>query len=715
MKTVSSKLLSAVALILAFTFIFAAMPVVKVDALSYSGSSSYASGKYYQRLIAVQLSGVQRADIVAIAKSQEGYMEGYKGQLSGESGGSGNYTEYGDWYGMQDMWCAMFVSWCAHVAGVSSSIIKYHAYTPSGLEWFQNQGRAYKRSTVANGGYTPIAGDIIYFKSPRNSNPTNHIGIVTGYSNGTVYTVEGNTSYALAEDTNGGAVAPKSYSISNTYIVYICKPAYTTGDNTQASTYVNNVDISGTECVSKTNERVTHDITATKGEELSFQGWSIHSNGTTNFQWNINNTSWGDLPEGGVSFRQDVANAYPSYNKNDVNAFGFKISTGGLNVGMNTIDIRGYTKNGGTYNVVRYNIFLYPQPGSTYLTVPKTTVPADEGIEFTAKGAHDYAWVGLFKAGETPGSVKSIFWYEMGKNEITANIPKSEGIKDNDRGALTPGDYVLYLFVDKDYAVDQKVNIKVTAAEGAHSSLDFPNPRNVDVLQGESFFTAGWGLHPSGISSFFYTVDDGSKINFKNVGVREDLYAIETYAPYKDACASGNAFDGDISTANWAPGKHTVKIGAIAKNGYEIKIGTVTVNVKMKLTAKEELGVVIDRSEDVSIIKNITAGATAADLKAMFNETCTIVDANGKTLSSDARVGTGCKARYYNGDAIDDEVVIIITADINGDGISNGKDIIRMKKFLNNGTAIEYKAAADVDGDGVITDSDASAAVDYFG
>ena len=92
----------------------------------------------------------------------------------------------------------------------STSIIPKHAYTPSGLSWFQSRGLAYSRKTVANGGYTPKAGDIIYFKSSRNSNSTNHIGIVTGYSNGTVYTIEGNTSAAGDNvEANGGAVAIK--------------------------------------------------------------------------------------------------------------------------------------------------------------------------------------------------------------------------------------------------------------------------------------------------------------------------------------------------------------------------------------------------------------------------------------------------------------------------------------------------------------------------
>lgn len=206
----------------------------EANAMSYSGSKSYQSGKYYTRLTNVKLTGDQRTDIVNIAKSQVGYQEGSSSsQLSGTSYGGKNYTEYGRWYGLQDMWCAMFVSWCANTAGVSSSVVPKHCFTPTGLQWFKDRGRAYSRKTVANGGYTPKAGDIIYFKSSRNNNSTNHVGIVTKYSNRTVYTVEGNTSSATIS-TNGGAVCEKSYSIDNTYIVYICSPAYKSSGSTSS-------------------------------------------------------------------------------------------------------------------------------------------------------------------------------------------------------------------------------------------------------------------------------------------------------------------------------------------------------------------------------------------------------------------------------------------------------------------------------------------------
>ena len=185
-------------------------------ALTYQGSTSYMSGPFYRALTEVKLTGDPRTDIVNIA-----LLEQYPGASSGM-----NFTEYGRWYGAQDMWCGMFASWCANVAGISTDIVPSHAYTPNGLKWFRDRGRAVSRAKVAAGEYTPQPGDLIYFKSSRNKNATNHVGIVSGYSDGVVYAIEGNTSSA-GNATNGGAGTEKSYKISNTFIVYICSPDYT--------------------------------------------------------------------------------------------------------------------------------------------------------------------------------------------------------------------------------------------------------------------------------------------------------------------------------------------------------------------------------------------------------------------------------------------------------------------------------------------------------
>jgi len=223
--TIKRMVSMALALVMALGMI---VPVITVDteAVGYSGSASYQSGPYYGRLLGVNTNGDQKNDVCIIAESQIGYHEGNNSsQLHGTSGGSGNYTEYGRWYGMQDQWCAMFVSWCAAVAGVDGSVVPRHAYTPTGLNFFKNQGRAHSRASIAAGQYTPQRGDIVYFKSSSSRDSTNHIGIVLSYVNGILYTVEGNTS-STAYSTNGGVVAPHSYNISNTYIVYVCNPAY---------------------------------------------------------------------------------------------------------------------------------------------------------------------------------------------------------------------------------------------------------------------------------------------------------------------------------------------------------------------------------------------------------------------------------------------------------------------------------------------------------
>ena len=198
-------------------------------------SESYASGIFYRRLKNVTISGDPRTDFVNIAMSQIGYVEGNsKSEISGCTPGTGNYTEFGLWYNDRQeapggyeraAWCAMFVSWCAHQAGISSSTVYYHAYTVYGVNWYLNRNLAYTRQQVADGVYTPQPGDIVYFKSSRNGDKVNHVGIVVRYEDGILYAVEGNTN-DTAYSTTGGMVCLKSYQISDTFIRYICSPNY---------------------------------------------------------------------------------------------------------------------------------------------------------------------------------------------------------------------------------------------------------------------------------------------------------------------------------------------------------------------------------------------------------------------------------------------------------------------------------------------------------
>ncbi len=155
-------------------------------------------------------SGNQASDIVGVAQTQVGYSEGYN-----------SYTKYGDWYGLPNSdWCAMFVSWCANQAGVDNSVFPSFALCSAGCDWFIKQGRFHY-----SGGYTPQAGDLIFYASYGS---IYHVGLVTGSDGSNVYSIEGNYS---------DQVSNVSYSLGYGDILGYASPAYgTAADNTPVVT-----------------------------------------------------------------------------------------------------------------------------------------------------------------------------------------------------------------------------------------------------------------------------------------------------------------------------------------------------------------------------------------------------------------------------------------------------------------------------------------------
>lgn len=114
-------------------------------------------------------TGNQRADIIGVALTQVGYVEG-----------SNNDTKYGTWYGLPyQPWCATFISWCARQAEISTDILaRSGVASPS---YFQI---SYKSGTS----YTPRPGDLFF--TPGNY----HTGLVYYVEGEYFYTIEGNGS-----------------------------------------------------------------------------------------------------------------------------------------------------------------------------------------------------------------------------------------------------------------------------------------------------------------------------------------------------------------------------------------------------------------------------------------------------------------------------------------------------------------------------------------
>ena len=127
-----------------------------------------------------------------VAKNEVGYIEGPKN----------NETKYGAFSGHNfQPWCGSFVMWCAAKVGLK---IPNCVYTPAGVAGFQGKGQWSNAATSK-----PKPGDIAFFDFPG-GDKVDHVGIVVkDNGDGTVTTVEGNTSpekKPKASQANGGEV-----------------------------------------------------------------------------------------------------------------------------------------------------------------------------------------------------------------------------------------------------------------------------------------------------------------------------------------------------------------------------------------------------------------------------------------------------------------------------------------------------------------------------
>lgn len=216
--------------VVAFTLLLSITLIsASAESVRYSNpSKAYRGTVYYNSLIAVNLTGDEREDVISVALSQLYYSEGEsENDFHGiNTSGNGNFTEYCYNYGALDQdgngtrefgypWCAAFVSFCLRRAEISAKTAPSHVNCTSWLNIFKQTSSYYKY--FARGSYTPLKGDIIFFKSETTSRASDHVGLVIGTTNTHVYTVEGNTS---------GGVYIRSYTFGDSYIVGYAVPDY---------------------------------------------------------------------------------------------------------------------------------------------------------------------------------------------------------------------------------------------------------------------------------------------------------------------------------------------------------------------------------------------------------------------------------------------------------------------------------------------------------
>lgn len=195
-----------------------------------SGTSSYyRSGDYYNNLVSAlytYANSSQPDRLVAVALSQKGYLCGKnQTEIAGNGNGSGRYCEYSEWISSQYPqngnkrgldWCASFVSWCAYMAGIPSSIIPHSAgagtYRSCGT-----QHRIWSDDFNTYIDYQPKKGDIMLampyttvngqYKHYNGYNLTAHVAIVA--EDGWGYTESGGWRFTTIERISGNEVGSR--------------------------------------------------------------------------------------------------------------------------------------------------------------------------------------------------------------------------------------------------------------------------------------------------------------------------------------------------------------------------------------------------------------------------------------------------------------------------------------------------------------------------
>lgn len=230
----------------------------------YDASTSFMSGVYYSRLLQVQLTGDMRKDIIAVAQSQVGYQEGASStDLSGLVQGGNNGTEYNHyvaWYlrtacGYENTyyyaggWCGMFVSYCAAMAGVPRTVLKFSTTAKVNSFGFGgsnplpgSQLKGFYDLAVKGGSYFPQPGDVIFYASYNtegtpSASEGKHVGFVESceaeyatdgsVSRMVINTIEGNSSDSVKRHSWKMTADSSGWVYSGTYIYAFGIPNYT--------------------------------------------------------------------------------------------------------------------------------------------------------------------------------------------------------------------------------------------------------------------------------------------------------------------------------------------------------------------------------------------------------------------------------------------------------------------------------------------------------
>lgn len=132
------------------------------------------------------------------------------------------------------------------------------------------------------------------------------------------------------------------------------------------------------------------------------------------------------------------------------------------------------------------------------------------------------------------------------------------------------------------------------------------------------------------------------------------------------------------------------------------------------LISGSELGL----DEENGLLRGVSnTDCTVESIKAEFmNTDLVFTDKDGNVLEDTALAGTGTVISFSNGGKVVDEVTVVVTGDMTGDGLVNNKDAAMITRYLVEKETADFAqmVAIDVNGDGYINNRDASMVSRYL-
>lgn len=142
-------------------------------------------------------------------------------------------------------------------------------------------------------------------------------------------------------------------------------------------------------------------------------------------------------------------------------------------------------------------------------------------------------------------------------------------------------------------------------------------------------------------------------------------------------------------------------------------------DVELTVMTDNEISLIADPLCDLEedFVVDVADKTTVETLLTQFeNEELEVVDCSGNVIVGQTTVGTGAKIRLYQNDELVDTATVVVPGDVDGNGIVDTTDYMRIKSALRDSFPIDdaQSKAADVDGNGMLSITDYMRVKAYF-